>query len=120
MTGEAISDKSLHTKMFMRPSVIGSPGSGAGREQTSGSAQRVQPREPGIGAQTLFDELVGTHKDAVWNRESKCLSGLAVDHQLEFRRLFNRQIGRTGTFQYFVNLGCRPPIQVQVVRPVRH
>jgi hypothetical protein len=32
----------------------------------------------------------------------------------------NRQIGRTGTFQYFVNLGCRPPIQVQVVRPVRH
>jgi hypothetical protein len=33
---------------------------------------------------------------------------LEVDNELELRGLLHRQIGRLGTFQYFVNITSRP------------
>jgi hypothetical protein len=28
-----------------------------------------------------------------WNRQAKCVGGLAIDYEKEFRRLLNRQVG---------------------------
>jgi DnaB-like helicase N terminal domain len=38
----------------------------------------------------------GSGEDRLWDRQTECLGGLQVDHQLEGRRLLDRQIGRLG------------------------
>lgn len=42
---------------------------------------------------SLFDHLVDAGKQCRWNVETERLGGLAVDRQLELRRLLDRQIG---------------------------
>jgi hypothetical protein len=51
--------------------------------------------------------------------ETKRLGGLEVDHQLEFRRLFDRQVGRFGA-QYSVDMGTGSPNQAIDASPIRN
>jgi hypothetical protein len=46
----------------------------------------------------LFDHLIGAREHRRRNFEAERFGRLEVDHQLEFGRLFDRQIGRVGTF----------------------
>jgi hypothetical protein len=42
---------------------------------------------------SLFDHLVGNGKQLRWHFQPKCLGGPEVDEQLEFRGLYDRQVG---------------------------
>src|SRR5690348_16069053 len=46
-----------------------------------------------------FDDLVGEAEDRWRDCKAERVCSLEIDHQLEFRRLFDWQIGRLGTFQ---------------------
>ena len=46
---------------------------------------------PGRRASSL-NHLVGAGEDSLWDGEAELLGGLEIDHQLEFRRLLDRQI----------------------------
>jgi len=50
-----------------------------------------------------LDDLVGKGEDSLRDRQSKRLGGLQVDDKLEPGRLLNRQIGRSGALQDFVD-----------------
>ena len=52
------------------------------------------------------------------DRQADLLRGLEIDRQLEFRRLFHRQIGGLGALQDFVHVICGAPVAVREVRPV--
>jgi hypothetical protein len=41
----------------------------------------------------LLNYLVGAAKEGDWQRDAKRLCGVHVDHQLNFRRLLDRQVG---------------------------
>jgi hypothetical protein len=45
----------------------------------------------------LFDHLIGPREDRRRDRQAERRGSLQVDHQLEFGRLLNWQIGRLGT-----------------------
>ena len=47
-----------------------------------------------MGRNDLLDYLVGKGKNRRWYREVERLRRLEVDHQFEFSRLLDRQIGR--------------------------
>ena len=48
-----------------------------------------------------FDDLVGAGEDRRRDREAACICSLEIDHQLEFCRLLDRQIGRLGAVENF-------------------
>jgi hypothetical protein len=55
----------------------------------------------------LLDYSVRFCEDAAWNREPDLLGGFQVDHQLKFRGLLHRKIGRLGPLQNLINVdGC--------------
>src|SRR5262245_24628400 len=68
----------------------------------------------------LFDYLIGDGQHAWRNGQTKRPGGLEVDDELELGRLLHRQIGRLGTFQYFVHVAGSTTIQVRIVRSVSH
>ena|SRR5258705_135497 len=51
---------------------------------------------------SLFDHLVGAGQQRRWHDDAKRLCGLQIDHQVEFGRLFDRQVGRLRTLEYLV------------------
>jgi hypothetical protein len=57
-----------------------------------------------------FDDLVGAGEDRWRNRYAQHLRGLEVDHQLECRRLLDRQIGRRGARENPADIGPGPTI----------
>src|SRR5262249_23817472 len=47
----------------------------------------------------LLDDLVGASEQGMWHSETERLRSLEVDHQVEFRELLHRQIGRFDAFE---------------------
>src|SRR6516225_5237820 len=55
--------------------------------------------QSGMNFSRSFDDLVGEVEDRRRDRHAERLRGLKVDHQLEFCRLLDRQIGRLGAVE---------------------
>src|SRR5262245_33932372 len=53
---------------------------------------------------TSFDHLVGGHQQLVRHREAERLHGPEIDHQLEFRGLFDWEVGRLGALEDLVHV----------------
>ena len=67
----------------------------------------------------LLDHLVRSLEKRLRDGEAECLRRLEIDDQLEFRGLLDRQIGRLGALQDFVDLGGGLPELFGQLRPVR-
>jgi hypothetical protein len=61
-------------------------------DESACSKQRVQTQE-------LFNHFVGKRKQLVGNDQAQRFGSLEVDHQIEFGRLYYRQLPRVGTAQ---------------------
>ena len=56
---------------------------------------------PGV-AEWLLDHLIRPRQHIRRDRQADLLRGFQVDHELDLRRLLNRQISRLGTFKDLV------------------
>ena len=54
----------------------------------------------------LLDHLVGGSEQRRWHGKAERFGRFEVYHQLEFRRLLNRQIAGLGTFEDLVYVDC--------------
>src|SRR5262245_59236149 len=70
--------------------------------------------EPGVrnlrrpdSASLSPDYLVSTHQNRLRHAERKSLLGLQVHHELQFRRLLDRQIAWLGTLEYSIHVAGR-------------
>jgi hypothetical protein len=55
---------------------------------------------------SLFDHLVGGRQNRRRNCKTQRLCGFEIDHQIEFRRLLNRQISRLGSSRDEIDVLC--------------
>src|SRR5262245_1255809 len=69
---------------------------------------------------SLLDHSIRTHKNRLWDREPECFCSFHADHQLEFGRLFNRQIGGLCALEYLVDIGRGAAPALGSARPVGH
>src|SRR5499427_3127974 len=53
---------------------------------------------------SLFDHLVGEDVELRRDRHAERVGGLAIDHQVEFRRLLDRQVAGLGAFEDLVDV----------------
>ena len=56
---------------------------------------------------SLFDHLIGSRKQFVWDGESERLGGLEIDDQLKLCRRLQWKIGRLLTLEDAVDVPCR-------------
>ena len=57
-------------------------------------------------SQTLLNHLIRPRQYRLRDRQAERLGGLEIDHQLEFRGLLHRQVGRLGALDYPVHIRC--------------
>ena len=55
----------------------------------------------------LFDYLIGSCKQFIWDGESKRLGGLEIDDQLKLCRHLHRKVGRLLALKDAVDIPCR-------------
>ena len=67
---------------------------------------------------TLFDHLVGAHKDRLRKCKTKLFRRFLVDHHLKFGWLFNRQIARSCALKNHINVIRDTPLKSGQTRPV--
>src|SRR5262245_50657530 len=68
---------------------------------------------------SLVDHLFDANHQCHRHLDPDCPCGLAVDDQLEFRRLLYRETGGTSAAKNFVDVDGSATIKVGVVRPIR-
>jgi hypothetical protein len=68
-----------------------------GQKQTHALQQRT----------SLFDHLIGSRKQFVWDGESERLGGLEIDDQLILCRQLHGEIGRLLALEDAVDISCR-------------
>src|SRR5688500_11643399 len=73
-----------------------------------------------LKSKMLFDHPVRPRQHFLWYRHADLLCRLHIDHQLELRRLLDRQIGRLCSLQDLVHVVCDAPVAFREVRPVGH
>jgi hypothetical protein len=56
---------------------------------------------------SLFDHLVGSRKQSVWDGESERLGGLEIDDQLKLGRHLHGEIGRLLALKDAIDISCR-------------
>src|SRR5438876_2452297 len=66
-----------------------------------------------------FDHLVGAGEQGRSHRKAERLGSLEIDRQLEFRRLFNRQLGSLCSIENLDDERRRAPAQIRDIRTVR-
>src|SRR5712671_4775867 len=70
--------------------------------------QRTSPRYFGMSVScqqpTSFDQFSCLYEELVRYRDAKGFCGLEIDHQIELGRLLDRQIGRLGAFENFIDV----------------
>src|SRR5690348_1576427 len=64
-----------------------------------------------------LDHFVGTGEERLRHGEAERRRSLEVDHQLEFGRLLDRQIGRLGALQDLVHVDGATASYIDTVRP---
>jgi hypothetical protein len=69
---------------------------------------------------SLFDHLVSKGKQLRRNIKPKRLCRLDVDHQLELRRLLDRQIGRLGAIEDFRGVDAELAISIEIVGSIAY
>src|SRR5262249_26125819 len=67
-----------------------------------------------------FDHLVGENVERRWDSKAESIGSFAVDYQLEFRRLFDRQVRWLGAFENLVDESCREPRKLSGTIAVAH
>src|SRR5262245_50896255 len=67
----------------------------------------------------LLDHLTGLQHHRLRHREAERFGGLGVEHELELRRLLDRQLGGLGTLEDLVHVAGGPPYDRVEVWPVR-
>src|SRR6476659_6050977 len=67
---------------------------------------------------SLFDQSIGRHLQRERNAELQRGGGVAIDRELEFHRLLDRQVGGPGAFQDAVGVGRRALELVDIVDAV--
>src|SRR5262245_18195977 len=69
---------------------------------------------------TLLDHLVCLEDERLGNRHSQRPGGLQIDHQLELRWPFNRQIGGLSAFEDFIHVFRCSSVEIFGVSSVGH
>jgi len=67
-----------------------------------------------------LDQVIGASEKRLRQRDPDGGRGLQVDCQVQFRRLFNRDVARGGALENFVHLDHGPATEVVKIRPVGH
>jgi hypothetical protein len=67
---------------------------------------------------SLFDHLVGSDEQLVWNLEAECFGSLEVDGRLEFYRLLDRQVGGLFAFENPPSVAAAEAIGIDNARAV--
>src|SRR6266446_10648065 len=79
-----------------------------------------EPKQRRANGGALLNHLVRAQQDRLWDRDSKCLGGLEVDHQLDLGWLQDRQISRLGAVENLSGVNARLAIGVDKARCVAH
>src|SRR5260370_20094871 len=73
-----------------------------------------------MNSRRSFDNLVGEDVQLRRDRHPERVGCLAIDDQLEQRRLLNRQVGGPGALENFVDVACGAPVELRQTFPLTH
>ena len=62
-----------------------------------------------------LDDLVGTKKERLRDRQADRLGSLEIDHQRDFGRLLDGKIGRPGTLQNLIDVGGGARLEIKII-----
>ena len=73
------------------------------------SGHAAAPPRSVMKSDVSFDQLVGAQEERLRNRQADLLGGLEIDHQHEFGRLLDGEIGGLGALQDPIDVGGASP-----------